>query len=108
VIKKRKRRRTKGASKEEQEQQQQQQPPQQPQQLRFEILEVDAITPNKNQPRKEFVDETMQELVESIKANGVLQPVKVRWLPKGKYMLVDGERCWRACKYILKLKDIPA
>ncbi len=59
---------------------------------------VAAIVPNPYQPRTEFEPEAMQELVDSIKAHGVLQPVIVRPLGEGRYELVAGERRLRAAK----------
>ncbi len=69
-------------------------------------LLVDEIAPNRFQPRKYFDDDKLEELVLSIKENGVLQPVVVQ---KGKnnYELIVGERRWRAAKKA-GLKKIPA
>ncbi|RZI47182.1 ParB/RepB/Spo0J family partition protein [Rickettsiales endosymbiont of Peranema trichophorum] len=65
-----------------------------------QIIEVDvgAIVPNPNQPRKRFEDDRLKELAESIKNYGVLQPVVVRQLANGRYELVAGERRWHAVK----------
>ncbi|MBK7885162.1 MAG: ParB/RepB/Spo0J family partition protein [Chitinophagaceae bacterium] len=72
----------------------------------FKFLEVKKITADVNQPRKFFDTSAMTELVESIKTNGVLQPILVR--PKGKgYMLVCGERRYRATKEA-GLTEVPA
>lgn len=62
---------------------------------RKEIL-LDRIVPNRNQPRRRFAQHEIDELVESVKNNGVLQPVLVRGLPDGKFELIAGERRWRA------------
>jgi ParB family chromosome partitioning protein len=70
-------------------------------------LALDAITPNKEQPRKYFEDSSLKELAESIKEHGVLQPIVVSPKGDGKYHLVAGERRWRAAK-IAGLKTIPA
>lgn len=64
------------------------------------------IKPNPFQPRKVFKDEELKELAESIKENGVLQPITVRRVGD-HYEIVTGERRFRACK-LLGLKDIPA
>jgi ParB family transcriptional regulator, chromosome partitioning protein len=58
-------------------------------------LPVGAIRPNPFQPRREFSEEALEELAESIKASGLLQPVVVR-ARGGSWELVAGERRWRA------------
>ncbi|MDI6701148.1 MAG: ParB/RepB/Spo0J family partition protein [bacterium] len=69
-------------------------------------IPISNIKPNPFQPRKVFKDEELKELADSIKENGVLQPITVRRV--GEYFeIVTGERRYRACK-ILGLKDIPA
>jgi ParB family chromosome partitioning protein len=60
-------------------------------------LPIDSITPNPNQPRKDFDDKALQELSASLRQSGVLQPVVVRRFGDG-YQLVVGERRWRAAK----------
>lgn len=60
-------------------------------------LPLADITPNADQPRKHFNDESLRELAESIKRQGILQPLLVRPLGNG-YQLVAGERRWRAAK----------
>lgn len=60
-------------------------------------LPLSDITPNAEQPRKNFNDESLQELAESIRRQGILQPLLVRPLGNG-YQLVAGERRWRAAK----------
>ncbi len=72
-----------------------------------ENLSIEKITPNKNQPRKDFDDEKMQELISSIKQKGILQPIAVRELKGEKYQIIAGERRYRAAKEI-GLKSIPA
>src|SRR5205085_1499037 len=67
--------------------------------LRLAELPLEKIRPNRQQPRTEFDQEAMDELVHSIRENGVLQPVVVRPLPDaapGEYELVMGERRLRA------------
>ncbi|MBI4544703.1 MAG: ParB/RepB/Spo0J family partition protein [Gemmatimonadetes bacterium] len=73
-------------------------------------LAVSAIAPNRFQPRREFSDSELAELTESIRANGLLQPVIVRPAREGSlaaWELVAGERRWRA---VLRLgwREIPA
>jgi ParB family chromosome partitioning protein len=69
-------------------------------------IETGKIVPNPRQPRTEFDHEAMIELAESIKAQGIAQPVLVR-IRGGKYELVAGERRWRAAKRV-GLNVIPA
>ncbi len=69
-------------------------------------IEMKLIRPRKNQPRKNFDPERLQELAESIKERGVLQPILLRPREKG-YEIVAGERRWRASK-MAGLKMIPA
>jgi ParB family chromosome partitioning protein len=61
-------------------------------------LPVELITPNPYQPRREFDQETLLELAESIKVRGVLQPVLVRPVAGGGFELIAGERRWRAAE----------
>lgn len=69
-------------------------------------LNINEIIPNKDQPRKTFDEEALQELADSIKQHGVLQPLLVRPLTTGGYQLVAGERRWRASR-IAELKEVP-
>lgn len=70
-------------------------------------LLIDDITPNRDQPRKDFEPEALQELSDSIAQHGVLQPILVRPLFSGGYQLVAGERRWRA-SMMAGLTTIPA
>ncbi len=69
-------------------------------------LRLSEIEPNKGQPRKIFDKEAMEQLAESIRTNGVLQPLLVRPLATGNYQIVAGERRWRAAK-IAGLSEVP-
>lgn len=69
-------------------------------------MEVVRIVPNKYQPRHLFEDKSLEELADSIRVNGVIQPVIVRHLDGGAYELVAGERRWRAAQ-MAGLKKIP-
>jgi ParB family chromosome partitioning protein len=60
-------------------------------------VDIDLIEPNSEQPRTRFADEAMEELSQSIKANGIIQPIVVRRLG-GRYQIVAGERRWRAAQ----------
>jgi ParB family chromosome partitioning protein len=70
-------------------------------------LPTELIRPNPTQPRREFDDDALLALSESIKVRGILQPVVVRPLPGGEYELVAGERRLRAAK-IAGLELVPA
>ena len=59
-------------------------------------LRLSEIEPNRDQPRKVFSEEALNELADSIREHGVLQPLLVRPLSTGGYQLVAGERRWRA------------
>jgi len=61
-------------------------------------LPIDLIAPNPSQPRRSFDEETLDELAESIRQVGLLQPVVVRAAGPGRYELVMGERRWRAAQ----------
>lgn len=70
-----------------------------PKKERVMELLLDDIVPNKNQPRSKFKDETLDELAESIKEFGVLQPIIVRIIDgEDKYEIIAGERRYRATK----------
>ena len=72
---------------------------------RVRYLSIHDVRPNSNQPRKTFDEDKISELAESIKANGIIQPIIVR--KKGKsYEIVAGERRWRAAVKA-ELKEIP-
>ncbi len=70
-------------------------------------IPVTAIEANPFQPRKDFDDEALEELAQSIRQQGVISPITVRQMPDGKYQLIAGERRLRASKKA-GLKEIPA
>jgi len=70
------------------------------------MLPIAAIVPNPDQPRGDFDREKLDELAQSIRANGIIQPVTVRPLGDQKYELIAGERRWRAAQ-IAGLTEIP-
>lgn len=72
----------------------------------IEKLNIELITPKEDQPRQYFNDNALKELAESIKENGVIQPIIVRRIDEN-YQIVAGERRWRASKRA-GLKEIPA
>lgn len=63
-----------------------------------ETVSINEIEPNRNQPRKVFDEAALQELADSIREHGLLQPLLVRPLPEGGYQIVAGERRWRASR----------
>ena len=69
-------------------------------------LRLSEIEPNRDQPRKIFSEEALNELADSIREHGVLQPLLVRPLPGGSYQLVAGERRWRASR-MAGLQEVP-
>lgn len=71
-----------------------------------EKIDINKIYTNPNQPRKNFDKESLNELAESIRIHGLIQPIVVNEMPDG-YMIIAGERRFRACK-ICGLKEIDA
>src|SRR5918997_3076601 len=61
-------------------------------------IDLDLIEPNNFQPRTSFDEERLEQLAQSIRANGIIQPLLVRRLSADKYQLVAGERRWRAAQ----------
>jgi len=60
-------------------------------------LPLESIVPDPDQPRKDFNEESLKELAESIRQHGILQPITVKPIEGGKYQIITGERRWRAC-----------
>ena len=73
---------------------------------RIETLPLREIEPDPGQPRKTFDDETLAELSASIAEHGLLQPIAVRPKPPGGYLIVAGERRWRASR-MAGLTEVP-
>lgn len=71
------------------------------------FIRLESIEANPYQPRTQFDEEELQELAQSIKTYGLIQPVTVRPIENGKYQLISGERRFRAAK-IAGLTEIPA
>lgn len=69
-------------------------------------LDINKLYPNPNQPRKHFDDEALQELANSIKIHGVIQPIIVNKEAGEKYLIIAGERRWRASR-IAGLSTVP-
>ena len=70
-------------------------------------LPLSQIESCRNQPRRSFDPEKLEELAESIRQHGVIQPLTVRKLSSGYYQIIAGERRWRAAR-MAGLEDIPA
>lgn len=71
----------------------------------YRMVNTDLLKPNASQPRKDFEQSALEELAESIRENGVIQPLIVR-KKNGNFEIVAGERRWRAAK-IAKLEELP-
>ncbi len=71
------------------------------------LIPIDMIEPNPFQPRSDFDSEAMENLVDSIRSLGLIQPITVRKKEPEKYQIISGERRFRACK-TAGLKEIPA
>ena len=69
-------------------------------------LDIGKIKPNPNQPRKNFDIDALNELAASIKVHGIVQPIVVNKQPNGDYLIIAGERRWRAAN-ICGLKTVP-
>lgn len=70
-------------------------------------ISINKIKSDKDQPRKSFDSEKIAELTESIKTHGIIQPLILRKIDNDQYIIVAGERRWRAAK-IAGLKEVPA
>ena len=70
-------------------------------------IEIAQIEPNPNQPRREFDQEALQELANSIRELGIIQPITLRKVEGQKYQIIAGERRWRASQ-LAGLTKIPA
>ena len=69
-------------------------------------LKITEVEPNREQPRKNFNQEALEELADSIREYGLIQPIIVSE-KEGYYSIIAGERRWRACK-LAGLEEIPA
>ncbi len=70
-------------------------------------IDITKIKPNPNQPRKNFDEEALRDLVASIKVHGIVQPIVLNEQANGEYLIIAGERRWRAAN-ICGLKTVPA
>ena len=73
----------------------------------FQNIPLHHIEPGQEQPRSEFDDEKLQNLAQSIRAHGIIQPITVRRTDEGKFRIIAGERRWRAAR-LAGLGEIPA
>lgn len=69
-------------------------------------LRLSQIVPNRDQPRKTFDEQALNELSDSIKKHGLIQPLLVKPLSTGGYQIIAGERRWRACR-LAGLEKVP-
>ena len=72
----------------------------------YKLLPIQKVEPNKHQPRRDFDEEELQSLSESLATHGILQPLTVRELPSGYYQIIAGERRWRAAR-MAGLTEVP-
>ena len=77
-----------------------------PQDSAYRELPVYKVEPNPDQPRREFDEEELQALSDSISVHGVIQPLTVREMPNGYFQIIAGERRWRAAR-IANLSEVP-
>ena len=70
------------------------------------VMPLSQLKPGKFQPRKNFNQDSLKELAESIKAQGIIQPILVRMTSNNQYEIIAGERRWQAAK-IAKLDEVP-
>ena len=73
----------------------------------YKLLPLHKVEPNPEQPRRDFDEEELEALADSISVHGVIQPLTVRQMPSGYYQIIAGERRWRAAR-IAGLSEIPA
>ena len=72
----------------------------------YRELPIYKVEPNPDQPRREFDEEELQALADSISVHGIIQPLTVRELPSGYYQIIAGERRWRAAR-MAGISDVP-
>ena len=73
----------------------------------YQLLPIHKVEPNPEQPRRDFDEEELQALSESIAIHGIIQPLTVRELDSGYFQIIAGERRWRAAR-MAKLSEVPA
>ncbi len=73
----------------------------------YQLLPIHRVEPNPGQPRRDFDEEELQSLADSISVHGIVQPLTVREISDGHYQIIAGERRWRAAR-IAGLNEVPA
>ena len=73
----------------------------------YKLLPIHKVEPNPHQPRRDFDEEELAALADSISTHGILQPLTVRELPSGYFQIIAGERRWRAAR-LANLREVPA
>jgi len=73
----------------------------------YKLLPIYKIEPNPDQPRQDFDEEELENLADSIREHGIVQPLTVRELDTGYFQIIAGERRWRAAR-LAELKEVPA
>ncbi len=73
----------------------------------YKLLPIHKVEPNPDQPRRDFDEEELQALSESIAIHGIIQPLTVRQMSSGYYQIIAGERRWRAAR-LANLQEVPA
>ena len=73
----------------------------------YQLLPIYKVEPNPDQPRREFDEEELQALSDSIAEHGIVQPLTVREIAGGYYQIIAGERRWRAAR-MANLNEVPA
>ncbi|MBQ7345338.1 MAG: ParB/RepB/Spo0J family partition protein [Oscillospiraceae bacterium] len=73
----------------------------------YQLLPIYKVEPNPLQPRRDFDEEELEALADSIRVHGILQPLTVRQLDSGYYQIIAGERRWRAAR-MAELSEVPA
>ena len=72
----------------------------------YRMLPIYKVEPNPDQPRRDFDEEELQALADSITEHGIIQPLTVRELSNGYYQIIAGERRWRAAR-LANLSEVP-
>ena len=72
----------------------------------FKIVNITSLEPNKEQPRKKFNRNDLEELANSIKSQGMIQPIIVRKISNENFEIVAGERRWRAAQ-LVGIHEVP-
>lgn len=78
-----------------------------PEESAYRQLPIHRVEPNPDQPRQDFNEEDLEDLTESIKVHGIIQPLTVRQMDSGYYQIIAGERRWRAARQA-GLTEVPA